>query len=112
MSREFVRQPKASVSLGGELLIANLASVYQHTASPSLRAAAVQPSNSQSQCVWQVSNSSLRLWRGRLIMSFPPNLLIEVYRGSTGDRDRRPGFASDNPCDQHDLADMVSTMCQ
>ena len=51
--------------------------------------------------------SSLWLWRGRLIVSLSPNLLIEIRRGSTGNRDRRPVIASENPCDQHDLADMV-----
>ena len=45
-------------------------------------------------------------------MSFAPDLLIEIRRGTTGDRDRRPLIASENPGNQHDLTDMVDSVGQ
>lgn len=45
-------------------------------------------------------------------MSFAPDLLIDICRGTTGDGDHRPLIASENPCNQHDLANMVTSMCE
>ena len=45
-------------------------------------------------------------------MALSPNLLIEIRRGATGDRDCRPLIASENPRDQYDLTDMVDGVGQ